>query len=308
MRERTGDKRDRLRQLRIFCETARLRSLTRAAERLGLTQPAVSLQVRELEYESQAVLLERDAAGVALTEAGERLYALAAPLVQGMDALFGDVRATLDAGPAQWVHIAASSTGSAFVLPGCIARFRERHPDEAVRVDTVWRFENRLGRLLDEQVDLVLSVREPYPQDTLLYHELCTYGLVLITPLDHPLAGRASVSPREARAHRSVVPAPGTVSGASVETALREFGIDVNASVEVGGWGMLKRYVEAGIGISIVPNLCVNAADQLSVIPLDAHVPARSYGVFALRDRHLTPAARRFLKVLVPNASEPSPP
>ena len=222
-----------------------------------------------------------------------------------MDGLFGDVQETLDAGPARRVRIAASSSGSAFVLPGYIARFRERHPGAVVSVDTVWRFESRLERLLDEQVDLALGVSEPYPEDKLLYHELCSYDLVLVTPLDHPLAGRASVSPEEALAHHSVAPAPGTAGGTTALSALRKFSIDVNARVEVGGWGMLKRYVEAGIGISIVPRLCVNPADQLSAIPLDAHVPARSYGVFALRDRHLTPTARRFLEVLVPNAAAP---
>ena len=92
MRRRIQSKRDRVRQLRAFCETVRLGSVTAAAEHLGLTQPAVSLSVRELELELGAELFERGRAGVAVTLAGERLHALAEPLVRGVDAVFRGLR------------------------------------------------------------------------------------------------------------------------------------------------------------------------------------------------------------------------
>lgn len=301
MKRLRRDRRDRVRQLRVFCEVARLSSITRAAERLGLTQPAVSIQLRELEYEVGAELLERAEASVMLSAAGERLYALAEPLVRGVDALFDDFSRSLESEGGESVRLAASSAGTSFVLPRYLGRFHKQHPDTVVRVDTV-TFHDGLERLLDEKVDFMVSLRDPYPQERVEYHEVCAYGLVVITPLDHPLAGRDSVSAREVRAYPSVVAPTATYSLRFGETFVQALGITENAVVEVGGWALLKRYVEAGIGISVIPSLCVTEADQLSVAKLDADFRPGSFGVFLLRDRPLTPRARDLFRVLLPNA------
>ena len=307
MRRRVRDKRDRVRQLRVFLEVLRRRNLSRAAERLGLTQPGVSIQLRELEHEYGAILFEREATGVSPTPAGERLHALAGPLVQGVDALFDDPRRCLDAVRGGQVRLAASGGGVAFVLPRHVKRFHDQHPDITVRLDTVSHREG-LERLLEEKVDLALGIDDPYPSEKVVYQELCVSRLVLITPLGHPLAGRAMVSAQEASGWPAVVPSAGTYSRRFGETAAERLGVEINAVLEVRGWGLVKRYVEAGIGISVVPDLCVSESDRLAIVAMDLPFPARSYGVFALRDRHLTAPARRFLNVLIPNASEPSPP
>lgn len=302
------NKRDRVRQLRIFCEAARLGNLTRAAARLGLTQPAVSLQVRELEHELGAVLLERTAAGVTPTEAGERLHALAEPLVAGVDALFGDLRRGLEPGRGRGrVCLAVSSAGAGFVLPRHLMRFRERHPEAAVCLYGAGHRE-RLQRLLDERADLALGTVDAYPNETVEYHEMLTYSIALITPPGHPLAGRGPVSPREVDEHRLVVPSPETRSTQFAEAVARMFRGGANIAIEVGGWGVLKRHVEAGIGVAAVPTLCLHANDRLSVVALDAPLPTLSYGVFARRDALLTPAARSLFRLLIPNAPGPPPP
>ena len=303
---RIRDKRDRIRQLRAFCEALRRGSISRAAEHLGLTQPAVSLHVRELEFELGARLLERTSTGVAPTPAGERCYALAEPLVSAADSLVTDFLRHLELGPSGSVRIAVSNAGMLFVLPPVVARFRDAYPGVAVRLDTE-ALRDGFQRLLDNEADLLVLPREPYPEETFVYHEICTYRLVLITPPDHPLAGRASVSPREAAAWPAVVPSAGSYSRQFGEHAADAFGTGIDAAVEVAGWGMLKRYVEAGFGLSVVPAFVVLETDRVSVVPLEWEEPQRSFGVFARHDQHLTPTARRFLEVLVPDAHE-SPP
>ena len=305
MKRHLRDKRDRVRQLRVFCEVVRAGSISEAAERLKLTQPAVSIQVRELEYELDALLFERGPSGSTLTQAGEHLHALADPLVNGVDGLFANLRHTIDVEHAATVHLAVSSAGAAFILPPYVRRFHQHHPDTLVRLATVV-FSDGLDRLLAERVDFVLGVRELQLPEQFDYHELCTYGLALITALDHPIAGRASVTPSEVREFRSVIAREHVRSRQFVEGVGREFGIKENAVVEVSGWTVLKRYVEAGIGVSVAPDLCIEESDQLSVIGLDAYFPRRSYGVFTLRDRLLTPSAQRFLEILISNAPAPS--
>ena len=305
MKRHLRDKRDRVRQLRVFCEVVRAGSISEAAERLKLTQPAVSIQVRELEYELDALLFERGPSGSTLTRAGEHLHALADPLVNGVDGLFANLRHTIDVEHAATVQLAVSSAGATFILPPYVRRFHEHHPDTLVRLDTVSLREG-LKRLLAEQVDFVVGVGDPHSLEQFDYHELFTYGMVLITALDHPLAGRASITPSEVREFRSVVAPAETYSQQFGQSAAREFGIDENAVVEVDGWEVIKRFVMAGIGISVIPSLCAKETDLLSVIRLDDWFPPRSYGVFTLRDRLLTRPAQRFLEMLISNAPAPS--
>lgn len=292
-------KRDRLRQLRAFCETVRLGSVTRAAEHLNISQPAVSLQLRDLEYEFGATLFTRGATGIAPTLAGDRLYAIAEPLVRGADGLFEDIQHHLDSGGA--VRLALSNAGATYVLPPRLKRFRDAYPLVPIRMETM-SVHNAVERLLDDEVDFALGPREHFEEAALEYRELLTYEIVLIAPPEHPLAARASVAPHEAALWPAVVPPPESYSRQFGETAARMLGIDINAVVEVGSWGALKRYVEAGFGISAVPSLVVSDADRLAVVALELDEPPRSFGVYMRGNRHLTPSARRFLSALLPDA------
>ena len=294
------DKRDRLRQLRAFCETLRGGSVERAAERLGITAPAVSLHVRRLERELDTTLLERDGAP---TPAGRRFYALADPLVRSADRLLTDFACHLDIDRFDTLRLTVSNAGALFVAPALVKRFRDAYPNIAVQMDTMAVREG-MRRLLDDEADLALGPTEPLAGAPLAYHELLAYRLVLIAPPDHPLAGRASVSLREAAAWPAVVPPAGTYSGHSGEIAAQAPGI--NAVVEVGGWAILKHFVEAGFGVGVVPSFVLSPTERLAVVELGE--PSRSFGVYARTDRTHAPAARRFLALVLPDADgSPSP-
>ena len=306
-RQRIYHKRDRLRQLRAFCHAARLGSITQAAVHLGLSQPAVSLHVRELENELEAILFDRGGSGISLTSAGETLYELSKPLVQGMDELSASFMERIDDSVTGRLQLAASVAGASFVLPPYIRRFRDRYPGVRLRVRNCLLSEG-VRLLLDDDVEFVLGVKDPYPEDTLEYRELLPYDIVLITSLDHPLAGRDTVSPDEASAWPAIVPPAGTYSRQFGETAAQQFGIDVKAAIEVGGWGVIKRFVESGLGISVVPSISISDNDRLSVVSLKDYFPTRSFGVFTRRGKFLTPPARRLLRLMVPDFPDPPPP
>ena len=306
-RRRVYHKRDRLRQLRAFCHAARLGSITQAAVHLGLSQPAVSLHVRELENELEAILFDRGGSGISLTSAGETLYELSKPLVKGMDALSVNFMERIDDTLSGRLQLAASPAGASFVLPPYIKRFRDLYPEIRLRVRNCLLSEG-VKLLLDDKVEFVLGVKDPYPEDTLEYRQFLPYDIVLITSLDHPLAGRDSVSPEEASAWPAIVPTPGTYSRQFGETAAQQFGVDVKAVISVGGWGVIKRFVELGLGISVVPSISVAETDRLSVISLREHFPTRSFGVFTRRGRFLTPPARRLLRLMIPEFPDPPPP
>jgi DNA-binding transcriptional LysR family regulator len=119
---------DRLKPLRAFCQTARLGSVSRAAEALFLSQPAVTQQLQALEREMGAKLFERSGRRLVPTREGEMLYELARPLVEGIDGLdaaFREQVRGLDAGE---LHVAAGSSTILYLLPRIVEAFRAAQP------------------------------------------------------------------------------------------------------------------------------------------------------------------------------------
>ncbi len=303
-RQRIYRKRDRLRQLRAFCQAAELESITRAAEHLAISQPAVSLQVRELEHEVEALLFDRIGPRVTLTPAGERLYRLAMPLVESMERLFDTFTRNLEEPMSGEVRVAAGSIAIASVLPPYLKRFRDEHPGVRVLV-TSSLVKPGLELLSTREVDFVIGVEEP-ETERFSYHPVFSYDLVLITPEEHPLAGRESVDIGEAAGYPAVVPPAGTYNRQFADSVAGRFGVKLKVAVEARGWGVIKRCVEDGLGISVVPSLCLAEKDRVWVIPFDRYAENRSYGVFTPRGHPLSQPALRLVRTMAPDFPDPT--
>ena len=199
-RKRIYHKRDRLWQLQAFCRAAQLGSFMQAAESLGVTQPSVSFQVRELENELETFLFDRSVSGIELTRAGQRFFELAEPLVQGAAELSVASTDQFDEAMREHLQLAASTVGAACVLPRFVAQYRNLYPNVRLTVRN-GPLREGLELLLADEVEFTLGVKESYREDSLQYREVLTYEIVLVTALDHPLAARETVSPKR--------PAPG---------------------------------------------------------------------------------------------------
>ena len=294
---------DRLRQLRAFCYTARLRSFSQAAEYLFLSQSSVSQQVRALEREFAILLLDRSSPRLSLTPAGRELYRTALPVVMGMDRLpdtFADLHYGIASGE---MHIAAGQATAEVVLPGYLERFHALYPAIEVHVRTGQGSE-RLRWLRDYEVDLVFGAADAVHPTDLEFHFLFASDFVLITPEDHPLAGRRSVTLQEASAYPAIVPPRGSTVRQLMDLYARMHGLVIDVAVEIGGWDTIKRYVEAGLGIAAVPDICLVEQDRIRKVPLSLTLQARRYGMFMRRGRTLPLASRRFLRIMDPNFPE----
>ena len=296
-------RRDRLKQLRAFCQAARLGSISRAAEQVMSSQPAVSLQVRSLEEELGVRLFERRGPRIALTPVGRNLHRLARPLVEGMDRLpdtFAERHLDMLAGP---LCIGAGQTTAACLLPRYLEQFREQYPEVRIEVRT-GTGQERLGWLRDYELDLIVAAMD-IPSPDVEFYPVLSSELLLITPLDHPLAGRDSVSVDEF----TVYPFIGHTSAFYVrqitEVILRLRGAALDFAIEVDGWSAITRYVAAGAGIAFVPDLCLNERDQVWKISFKGDAPLRTYGAITRRDGLLGMAASRFLRIMDPERSNP---
>ena len=300
-RQRIYHKRDRLRQLRAFCHAARLGSTTRAAGQLAISQPAVSLHVRELEHEMEAVLFERHGPNIALTPAGQRLYTIAQPLVESMDTLAATFTSGLEDTISGELCIAAGPSATAFVLPPYLLRFREEFPEVRLRVRNALVSEG-LKLLAAGEADFVVGAEEPFNGE-FDFRRSFSYHHVLIVPVDHPLAGREDVAIEEAVRHPAIVPPSNTYERQPEASAARRFVAEASVAMTTSGWGVIKQCVEAGLGIAVVPSMCLGERDRLSVVPLREEQVRLAYGVFTPNHQPLSQPAVRFIGMLVPDAS-----
>ena len=288
---------NRLKQLRAFCHAALLGSISRAAERVMSSQPAVSSLIRALEDELGVPLFERRGPRIVLTRIGESLYEYAMPLVQAMDRL-PDTFAEEQRGIiSETLTIGAGQTSAAYLLPRYLKRFRELHPEVQVIVETGIGSQ-RLRWLHAYKLDLILLSVEKPPRD-LQFHKLVDSRFMLITPRDHPLVGRTLVKFSDIEGYRFVGHIPGQHVRRIGDSMMRRLGVEPDFEVEVDGWSIIVLYVAAGLGISAVPEICITERDEVWSTPLHQHLPPRSYGAVTRNDGLLSATARRFLEIMI---------
>lgn len=293
-------KADKLKPLRAFCQTARLGSVSRAAEALFVSQPAVTLQLQALERDMGTRLLERSGRRLTLTREGEALYELARPLVEGIDGLdatFRDRIRGLDGGE---LNVAAGSSTILYLLPKIVAAFRTAHPDVRLTLHNVTGASG-LDLLRSDAVDLAVGSMLDVPGD-LSYAPVYRFDPMLITPLDHPLAGKADISLEDLSPFGLILPPQRLTTYRMVDLVFQRARVPYTVALEVGGWEVIKQYVAMGLGISIVTAVCLTEADRtrLSARSLAAYFPSRSYGVVVRRGKYLAPHARAFTELIQP--------
>jgi DNA-binding transcriptional LysR family regulator len=290
----------RLKQLRAFCMIAKLGTLSRAAEALYLSQPSVSLQLRALEEELGAHLIERRRRRVALTREGQALYELALPLVEGLEQLdrqFRTLRAGLSGGE---LHIAAGTSTIQYLLPPFVAAFRERHPSVKLQLHNV-SGKDELALLRSDQVDFAVGSMLDVPND-LSYAPVQSYDPMLITPLDHALVKLRDVRLEDLSAYGLILPPQRQTTYRLVDLIFQQRKVPFHVAIEVGGWDVVKRYVALGLGISIVTGICIGDDDRarLAVRNMSAYFPQRGYGVIVRKGKYLSAEARAFIDLVRP--------
>ena len=294
-------KADRLKPLRAFCQTARLGSVSRAAEALYVSQPAVTLQLQALERELGVRLLERSGRRLVPTREGQLLYELARPLVEavdGLDATFREQVAGLDAGE---LHVAAGSSTILYLLPGIVEAFRERHPDVRLALHNVTGASG-LDLLRSDAVDLAVGSMLEVPAD-IDYAPVYRFEPMLILPREHPLAGKPDLRLEDLSPYGLILPPKRLTTYRLVDLVFQQHRVPYTVALEVGGWEVIKQYVAMGLGISIVTAICLTEADRarLATRSLAQWFPSRSYGVVVRKGKYLSPQARAFVELIRPD-------
>ena len=236
------------RQLKLFESVARNLSFTRASEELYLTQPAVSTQIKQLEVEVGTPLFERLGKKIYLTEAGRELYEFSRSIAQK----FSDVSNALDEMKGikrGHLNIAVTSTAKYFA-PYLIAAYCKQHSGISVNLDVTNR-EALLHQLTDNIPDMAIMGNPPEGMD-LVANSFMSNPLVVIAPLDHPLAHGGRIPLQKLLKESFIVREQGSGTRTAVERFLEERGLKITATMEMSGNEAIKHAVMAGLGLGIV--------------------------------------------------------
>lgn len=295
-----------LHQLRIFHTVARLGSFSRAAEELHISQPSVSIQVADLERSLEVDLFEQLGKRIYLTEAGRVLEEYARRilnLAEEAEAAVADVKG-MHRGR---LVIGASTTPGTYILPKIIGRYQERFPQITVtlEISNTRRIQERLLRneldvgVVGWEINSHNLTVEPFQEDE----------LVLVVPPSHPLASEGMVSAKVLRDHRLVLRERGSGTREAFEAALREAGLTLTPSMELGSSEAIKEAVAAGVGIAILSRHAITGevtAGRLATVPLVDLTISRRFYVVLHRDKHVGKALKAFLDMLQAGVTTPA--
>ncbi|MBO9787933.1 LysR family transcriptional regulator [Xanthomonas phaseoli] len=298
-------KSDRLKPLRAFCQTVRLGSVSRAAEALYVSQPAVTLQLQALERDLGVPLFERSGRRMAPSREGQLLYDMAQPLVESLDGLEASFREKVRGLDAGELNIAANSSTILYLLPRIVANFRARHPDVRLTLHNAISADGT-DLLREDAVDLAVGSMLDVPAD-LNYAPVYRFEQLLITQPDHPLAGKAEVALQDLSPYPLILPPRRQVTYRLVDLVFQQARVPYTVALEVGGWEVIKQYVAMGMGISIVTAICLTDTDRdkLATRSLKDFFPTRSYGVVVRKGKYLSPQARAFIELIQPDLFTP---
>lgn len=281
--------------MRAFAAIARRGSLSRAAEELYVSQPAVSKHLASLEAELDKTLVTRGREGAVLTPAGEVL----ADYVLRAEALLANAERSLAAGAEAetgTLSIAASGIPGTYVLPELLAQFRERYPRVEIALE-VTTSAGALELVRAHRVELAVVGGLAVPPE-LESEPLLDDDIVLIGPVS--LGGRR-LRPRDLAGLTWLSREEGSATRAAVETTRWEIGLQSVPTLELQSWEAVKLAVGKGAGVAAISRLALEVeleSGRLAVLDVPRWRLTRAISLVRPRGVPLTPPADRFLDLL----------
>jgi len=262
-------------QLRAFVEVVERGSFSEAARCLGVSQPAVTMQIQGLESDLGATLLERRYRKVELTEAGRALLPTARAVLTRLETARGEIDRLSDTVGGH-LHLAASTTPGQYIVPRLLGSFLREYPAVTVSL-RVYDTAEVVERVEAGDAQFGMTGAR-IPQAKVAYEEMGVDRLLMVCPPDSPLAKRSGLTLEEIVENPFIVRETGSGTRIVFEEALRAGGVDpsdLDVVLELGTSEAIVNAVEGGMGIGVVSHWMADKAITLATIAqLDApHFP-----------------------------------
>ena len=287
-----------LRQLRTFTEVARRLSFTAAAKALHLTQPAVSMQMRQLEDAAGLPLVEQLGRRIHLTDAGRELLPYAAGISDLLREAEDAMKALQGVGGGE-LSIAVTSTAKYFA-PRLLAEFRRSHPEARLRL-AVSNREAVVRQLTENTVDLAVMGRPPRGLDTEAA-PFAKHPIGIIAAPEHPLVGRKRLPLERLAGETFIIRERGSGTRAAMEHVFSERGFKAGETLEMSSNETIKQAVMAGMGIAFLSMHTIGLelrAGRLALLAVNGLPVMREWYVIHRRGKRLSPAAQAFKSFLL---------
>lgn len=290
------------RQLRVFCEVAKILSFARAAEALHLSPPAVTMQVKELESQLGLPLFERQGRQVSLTTAGEYFLVYARRLLATLKEA-DDAMARFKGAESGLLSVGLVSTAKYFV-PHLLARFHDEHPGVEVKLSVCQNREQLVALLQSGDVDLAVMGRPPKELATRA-EPFAAHPQVFVAAPTHPLSALDHV-PLEALANqRFIAREAGSGTRKVMDVFLREHQLAPRTTMEMPSNETIKQAVIAGMGVSFLSLHTLGLELRTGVLKLldvEQTPVMRTWNLVRMQSKLLSPAAEAFRYFMLEHA------
>ena len=287
-----------LHQLKVFEATARHGSFTRAAEELYLTQPTVSIQVKQLTKAVGLPLFEQIGKRLYLTQAGQKLLDTCQEIFEGLDQFEMSV-ADLKGMKQGQLRLAVITTAKYFT-PRLLGPFCQRYPgvDISLKVTNHQHIQERMA----ENADDLYIISSPPEQPDLKIHPFLENPLVVIGPKDHPLVDKSNISIQALNGESFIMREPGSGTRHAVQKLFAKHKVDVRVRLELGSNEAIKQAIAGGLGISVLSLHTIiseGTTGEFAILDIEHFPIERHWYVAHLAGKQLSVVAETFLQYLL---------
>jgi DNA-binding transcriptional LysR family regulator len=294
-------------QLRVFCQTARYLSCTRAAEKLYITQPAVTAQIKLLEDSCNLKLFKKKGRRIFLTDEGKTLYDYAAKVFEyekEIEDLIDDLK-ELKRG---MLRLGTSKSYARYFMPFLITSFRDAYPHIKIHLDEGSSLD-MIHSLLDLRNEVaVIAKVEDNPE--ICFIPFSREELVLILAPEHPLAKKRYITLAELAGEPLIMTERGSATRKLVIALFDDNGISPEILMETGNAEFIKQLVQRGDGVSFIVKEAAAVELQekkLVTVPIKGQRIFLDVSIAYLKKQHLSPSAQAFLDILLKIAPKEKP-
>ncbi len=292
-----------LRQLTLFKAVAEQLSFTRAAAQLCLTQPAVSIQIKQLEEHAGMPLFEQIGKRIFLTDAGREMYRTCQDMfsiIERLEMTLNELQGTIKG----QLKLSVVTTATYFI-PHLISTFRRTYPEVNIRLDVTNRT-NVLKRLANNEDDLVIMGQVPEKLNVQA-HPFLENPLVVIAPPQHKLVGQKKIPLSELSQELFLVREVGSGTRLAMERCFKENHLELKTGMELGSSEAIKQGVNAGLGLSVLSKHTLAlelATGTLSLLDVEGFPLLRHWYVVNLKEKKMSLVAQTFLEFLLSRTEE----
>ena len=289
-----------VRRMRVLREVAQKGSFSAAAESLSFTQSAVSQQIAALEREAGAVLVQRSARGVKLTEAGEAVVRHADAILARLAEAEAELEAIAGLKGGR-LRMAAFESAGATLMPLAIADFREHHPAVELSM-TLLEPEDSLPELRAGDLDLALIAdgrRLGEVAEGIAFQHMIEDPMYLVLPHEHPLARRRNLRLADLADEAWIGGAVGCECNRLIRRACALAGYEPRIAFETDDYAAVQGFVAAGVGVSLIAELGLTTLrEDIVVRSLGRETPVRHIYAATLAEGYRSPATQAMLEIL----------